>query len=102
MKKLLRASSCLIFYGALIAASFLVPADIVKAAAPWVLLVIGLAVYASFQVRFENIEMDLDAIEEALDRVEPTYHHQLSRFRYGRRDRGKQNPRAEHRLDEAD
>lgn len=100
--KLVRTSFYLVFYGALILASFLVPADIVKTVAPWALLVIGLGAYASFQVRFENIEMDMDAIEESLDRLEPNYHHQLSRFRYGRKDRSKENPRAGIEPNEAD
>gem|GEM_PF-3865036 len=52
-------------------------------------------VYAHFTVKFENIEMDLDAIEEALDRLEPDYHHQVARFRYGRSRPDILNPRAD-------
>lgn len=66
---------------------------------PIMLGVLAMAIYAHFQVKFENIEMDLDMIEEALDRIEPDYHHQVARFRYGRSRPDILNPRADNASD---
>jgi hypothetical protein len=52
---------------------------------PYLAMLFTAAVYASGQTRMDNISMDLEAVEEAMERLDPDVAYTSLRFRFPRR-----------------
>ena len=75
----------IVIIGVIAAVGWVVPSETLRSWTPYLALIYAAVLYAHFETKFDNLSMDLEAVEAALDRIDPEHGHTELRFRFKNR-----------------